>query len=67
MESQQSTGPFGAKGIGESGCFGVASAMAEAIHDAVGVRIMSLPITPEAVYRALAEQRGEPLPTDART
>jgi CO/xanthine dehydrogenase Mo-binding subunit len=67
VESQQSTGPFGAKGIGESGCFGVASAMAEAIHDAVGVRIMSLPITPEAVYRALAEQRGEPLPTDART
>ena len=61
VESQQSTGPFGAKGIGESGCFGVASAMAEAIHDAVGVRITSLPIRPEAVFRALAEQRGEPL------
>jgi CO/xanthine dehydrogenase Mo-binding subunit len=61
VDSQQSTGPFGAKGIGESGCFGVASALAEAIHDAVGVRITALPITPEAVYRALAEQRGEPL------
>jgi hypothetical protein len=35
--------------------------MAQAIDDAVGVRIVSLPITPEAVYRALAEQRGEPL------
>jgi CO/xanthine dehydrogenase Mo-binding subunit len=61
VESRQATGPFGAKGIGESGCFGVASAVAEAIHDAVGVRITSLPITPEAVFRALAEQRGEPL------
>lgn len=61
VESQQSTGAYGAKGIGESGCFGVASAMAEAIHDAVGVRITSLPITPEAVFRALAEKRGEPL------
>jgi len=39
----------------------VASAMAQAIEDAVGVRILSLPITPEAVYRAMAEQRGEPL------
>ena len=61
VESQQSTGPFGAKGIGESGCFGVASAIAEAIHDAVGVRITSLPITPEAVYRAMADKKGEPL------
>lgn len=62
VESQQSTGAYGAKGIGESGCFGVASAIAEAIHDAVGVRIMSLPITPEAVFRALCEKRGEPFP-----
>ena len=61
VDSQQSTGPFGAKGLGESGCFGVASAIAEAIHDACGARIMSLPITPEAVFRALAQQRGEPL------
>lgn len=61
VDSQQSTGPFGAKGIGESGCFGVASALAEAIHDAVGVRITALPITPEAVFRALAQQLGEPL------
>ncbi|QFZ85189.1 molybdopterin-dependent oxidoreductase [Variovorax paradoxus] len=61
VESQQGTGAYGAKGIGESGCFGVASAIAEAIQDAVGVRIMSLPITPEAVFRALCEKRGEPL------
>ncbi len=61
VDSQQSTGPFGAKGIGESGCFGVASAIAEAIQDAAGVRITSLPITPEAVFRALAQQRGQAL------
>lgn len=69
VESRQSTGPYGAKGIGESGCFGVASAVAEAIHDAVGVRITSLPITPEAVFRALAEQGGQPLalnPTETK-
>ena len=61
VESRQGTGAYGAKGIGESGCFGVASAIAEAIQDAVGVRIMSLPITPEAVFRALCEKRGEPV------
>ncbi len=61
VDAQQGTGPYGAKGLGESGCFGVSSAIAEAIHDAVGVRILSLPITPEAVFRALAEQRGTPL------
>ncbi|MBL0918574.1 MAG: xanthine dehydrogenase family protein molybdopterin-binding subunit [Hydrogenophaga sp.] len=61
VDAQQGTGPYGAKGLGESGCFGVASAVADAIHDAVGVRILSLPITPETVMRALAEQRGTPL------
>jgi CO/xanthine dehydrogenase Mo-binding subunit len=54
-------GPFGAKGVGESGTFGVSPAIANAIEDAVGVRITSLPLTAEAVYRALCEKRGEPL------
>lgn len=57
----QSNGPFGAKGVGESATFGVASALAEAIEDAVGVRLTSLPITPEAVYRAIAAARHSPL------
>ncbi len=61
VDSQQANGPYGAKGLGESASFGVASAVAEALHDAVGVRITTLPITPEAVYRALAQARGEPL------
>ncbi len=61
VSARQASGPFGAKGVGESGSFGVASAVAEAIHDAVGVRIFSLPITPEMVFRALCEQRGQAL------
>jgi CO/xanthine dehydrogenase Mo-binding subunit len=47
-------GPFGAKGIGEAGILGVAAAIANAVEDAVGVRIASLPISAEKVYEALA-------------
>jgi CO/xanthine dehydrogenase Mo-binding subunit len=61
MPTYQSNGPFGAKGLGESGCFGVSSAIAEAVQDAVGVRITSLPITPEGVWRALAQAQGRPI------
>ncbi len=46
-------GPFGSKGVGESGILGVAAALANAIEDAVGVRITSLPITPEKILDAL--------------
>jgi CO/xanthine dehydrogenase Mo-binding subunit len=53
VEADQHGGPFGAKGVGESATFGVSPAIANAIHDAVGVRLFSLPITAEAVYRAL--------------
>jgi CO/xanthine dehydrogenase Mo-binding subunit len=53
VSAEEHGGPFGAKGVGESGTFGVSPAIANAIHDAVGVRVTSLPITPEAVYFAL--------------
>ena len=61
VEAEQHSGPFGAKGLGESGTFGVSPAIANAIHDAVGVRITELPITAEAVLRALRAQAGQPL------
>jgi CO/xanthine dehydrogenase Mo-binding subunit len=61
VDSAESGGPFGAKGVGESGTFGVSPAVANAIEDAVGVRLMSLPLTAEAVYRALREKQGRPL------
>jgi CO/xanthine dehydrogenase Mo-binding subunit len=54
-------GPFGAKGVGESGTFGVSPAIANAIEDAVGVRITTLPLTPEVVYRAICAGAGSPL------
>jgi CO/xanthine dehydrogenase Mo-binding subunit len=46
-------GPYGAKGIGEAPVVAVAAAVANAIHDAAGVRMRELPITPEKVWRAL--------------
>ena len=46
-------GPFGAKGIGEAGMLGVASAIANAIHDAVGVRLTEIPFTSERVLAAI--------------
>jgi CO/xanthine dehydrogenase Mo-binding subunit len=61
VDAVQASGPFGAKGVGESGTFGVSPAIANAIEDAVGVRLTSLPITPEAVYRALRMKQGRPL------
>jgi CO/xanthine dehydrogenase Mo-binding subunit len=61
VEAEQHSGPFGAKGLGESGTFGVSPAIANAIDDAVGVRITELPITAEAVLRALRAQAGQPL------
>ena len=61
VAAEQHSGPFGAKGLGESGTFGVSPAIANAIHDAVGVRITALPITAEAVLRALRKQQGRPL------
>jgi CO/xanthine dehydrogenase Mo-binding subunit len=53
IEAEQPTGPFGAKGVGESGTFGVSPAIANAIHDAVGVRLTELPLSAEAVFNAI--------------
>jgi len=61
VDMVQQTGPFGAKGVGESGTFGVSPAIASAIDDAVGVRLTSLPLTAEAVYRGLRKNAGKPL------
>ncbi|HRE13621.1 MAG TPA: molybdopterin-dependent oxidoreductase, partial [Usitatibacteraceae bacterium] len=65
VESRETRGPFGAKGVGESATFGVSPAIANAIEDAVGVRIDTLPITAEAVLRALRARDGRPLPEEA--
>ncbi len=51
--AEQRTGPFGGKGVGETGTFGVSPAIANAIHDAVGVRLTELPLKPEDVWEKL--------------
>ncbi len=53
IQSGEGKGPFGARGIGEPPIGPPAAAIANAIEDAVGVRMTELPITPERVARAL--------------
>jgi CO/xanthine dehydrogenase Mo-binding subunit len=51
--AEQKTGPYGAKGVGETGTFGVSPAIANAIYDAVGVRLTELPLSAQAVWEKL--------------
>jgi CO/xanthine dehydrogenase Mo-binding subunit len=58
VAAEQTSGPYGSKGVGESATFGVSPAIASAIHDAVGVRLFEMPLTPEAVFRAMRALKG---------
>jgi 4-hydroxybenzoyl-CoA reductase alpha subunit len=53
VEDPDPNGPFGAKEVGQGPLLPVAPAVANAVHDAVGVRIDEVPITPEKVLKAL--------------
>ena len=53
VEGDPSDGPYGAKGVGELPFGPVAPAIANAIYNAVGVRVKTLPMTPERVLRGL--------------
>jgi len=57
VQSYDATGPFGAKGVGEPTSVPTAAAILNAIHDAVGVRITSLPATAEKVLAAVKQKR----------
>jgi CO/xanthine dehydrogenase Mo-binding subunit len=57
VECPSSEGPYGAKGIGEMTASVAAPAILGAIHDAVGVWLDEIPVTPERLLRALDEQR----------
>ncbi|MGP0092432.1 MAG: xanthine dehydrogenase family protein molybdopterin-binding subunit [Xanthobacteraceae bacterium] len=59
VDSYDPTGPFGAKGVGEPSLVPTAAAILNAIHDAVGVRITSLPATAEKVLAAIKAKRAE--------
>ena len=52
-------GPFGAKALGEPPSVGVAPAIANAIYDAIGVRVRELPITPDVILNELTLQESE--------
>jgi CO/xanthine dehydrogenase Mo-binding subunit len=58
VEVPDRNGPFGAKGIGESALIPVAPAIANAIYDAVGVRIKDLPIKAERIYLGLHQKKS---------
>jgi CO/xanthine dehydrogenase Mo-binding subunit len=58
VESIDAEGPFGAKGLGESGVIPVSAAVANAVKDAIGVRFTELPITPARVHAALEGMRA---------
>jgi len=57
VETLDREGPFGAKGVGEPGLVPAAPAIANAIYDAIGVRITDLPMTPEKILAALNKSR----------
>jgi len=56
IEEPDGDGPFGAKGIGEPGLVPTAPALANAVYDAIGVRITDLPLTPEKILSALKKK-----------
>lgn len=53
VQTNEPTGPFGAKAIAEIPKDGVAPAIANAVYDATGVRIRQIPFTPQRVYDAM--------------
>lgn len=57
IENHDGPGPYGAKGMGESGIVSVAPAVGNALYRATGVRIRELPLTPERVWRALKDSK----------
>ncbi len=56
IESYEPSGPYGAKSVGEIGIDTPPAALANAVYNALGVRIKSLPITPEKILKALKEK-----------
>jgi len=58
LESGEGLGPFGAKGLGEPAMTPSIGAVANAVSDALGVRMTELPITSQRVLAQLRSKRG---------
>lgn len=61
VESNEKSGPFGAKGIAEVVMIPIIPAIMAAIYDATGARIYQLPATPERVYQAMQATKKQTL------
>jgi CO/xanthine dehydrogenase Mo-binding subunit len=59
VEVPQDDGPWGARGVGEHSMVPTAPAIANALADALGLRILDLPLTAERVFMALLEKEGK--------
>jgi len=57
IEDPLPSGPYGAKGVGEPGLVNVTPSIANALYDALGVRISTMPLSPEKVLAALKEKK----------
>jgi len=57
LDSEEGSGPYNIRGIGEHPCIAVAPAIANAVEDACGVRIRDLPVTAQKVYEGLRAKR----------
>ncbi|MFC2049571.1 xanthine dehydrogenase family protein molybdopterin-binding subunit [Chloroflexota bacterium] len=55
IESEDPTHPFGALGVGEHGINPVAGAIANAVYNAVGIRMYEIPMTPERILKAMGK------------
>ena len=55
LEKEDGFGPFGSKGMSQTSIVTVAPAIGNAIYDALGVRVRSLPISPEKILRAMGK------------
>ena len=58
VETEDESGPYGAKGVGEAPLIATTAAIANAVSNAIGVEIDALPITPERVLKALKTKNG---------
>jgi len=64
IEHPDPAGPFGAKEVGQGPLLPIMPAVANAVYDAVGVRVDEVPVTPEKILRALAAKAaGKPART----
>jgi xanthine dehydrogenase molybdenum-binding subunit len=57
VEEPHDEGPYGAKGVGEPALAPTAPAIANAVYDAIGVRVKDLPLTPEKLLRAIKSRK----------